>query len=82
MNSSEVEIYLPLEGLVDLEAEKKKLSEEEEKLISLIAQTKARLEDQNFLNKAPAPVVEKEKTKKEDLELRLVKIKKNLEALR
>lgn len=79
---SEVEIYLPLEGLVDWEAEKRKLSEEQEKLIRLLAQTKARLEDQNFLNKAPALVVEKEKSKMEDLELRLAKIRKHLEALK
>jgi valyl-tRNA synthetase len=79
---SEVEIYLPLEGLLDMDSEKKKLSEEQEKLINLLAQTKTRLKDQNFLNKAPAPVVEKEKSKQEDLELRLAKIKKHLEALR
>jgi len=79
---SDVEIFLPLEGLVDLEEEKNKLSEEEEKLNSLLEQARTRLEDQNFLNKAPASIVEKEKSKKEDLEMRLAKIKKNLEALR
>jgi valyl-tRNA synthetase len=78
---SDVEIYLPLEGLVNLDEEKKKFLEEEEKLVSLLAQAKARLEDQNFLNKAPASIVEKEKSKREDLEIRLTKIRKNLEAL-
>ena len=79
---SDVEIYLPLEGLVNLEEERKKLMEEEEKLVSLLQQTKSRLGDQDFLNKAPASIVEKEKSKKEDLEFRLAKIKKNLEALK
>ena len=79
---SDLEIYLPLEGLVNLEEEKKKFLEEKEKLISLLAQAQSRLEDQNFLNKAPASIVDKEKSKKEDLELRLAKIIKNLEALR
>ena len=78
----DLEIFLPLEGLVDLEEEKNKLSGEEEKLNSLLAQARTRLEDQNFLNKAPASIVEKEKNKKEDLEMRLAKIKKNLEALK
>jgi valyl-tRNA synthetase len=79
---SDVEIYLVLEGLVNLEEERQRLNQETQKLSSLLRQTKSRLENRVFLAKAPASVVERERGKKEDLELRLVKIKRNLEALK
>ncbi len=79
---SGVEIFLLLAGMVDIEKEKGKLTQELQKLSQLTEQASKKLSDPNFLDKAPAPIVQKEKEKKADLERKLEKIKKNLETLK
>ncbi len=59
----DAEIFIPLENLVDKQAEKKRLSGEMEQCTAQIAQLEVRLKDSNFLSKAPAAVVEKEQGK-------------------
>lgn len=77
----DIEIYLPLAGLIDLDEEKERLEEEIEKLKSLLEKNKERLADKNFLSKAPAEIIEKEKAKKEDWQIRLKKLQENLKSL-
>jgi len=77
----DVEIYIPLAGLMDVEEEKNRLEEEIDKLKSLLEKNKERLSDKNFLAKAPAEIIEKEKAKKEDWQMRLKKLKENLQSL-
>ena len=57
-----VEIYLPLSGLVDVEAERARLKKELAETQSQIARLE-KLLGSDFANKAPAPVVEKEREK-------------------
>ena len=57
-----VEIYLPLSGLVDAEAERARLKKELAETQSQIARLE-KLLGSDFANKAPAPVVEKEREK-------------------
>jgi len=77
----DVEIYVPLTGLIDVEEEKNRLEEEMEKLKNLLEKNNERLSDKNFLSRAPAEVIEKEKAKKEDWQRRLKKLKENLQSL-
>ncbi|HEX8990257.1 MAG TPA: valine--tRNA ligase [Anaerolineales bacterium] len=57
-----VEIYLPLSGMVDEDAERARLSKELAETQSQIARLE-KLLDSDFANKAPAPVVAKEREK-------------------
>jgi len=56
------EIYLPLEGLVDLAAERARLEKELAALTVQITRSEGLLSS-DFVSKAPAPVVERERTK-------------------
>ena len=59
----EAEVVIPMESMVDLEAEKKRLEKELEQSEAEAARLEARLIDKNFLSKAPESVVEKERQK-------------------
>jgi len=59
----DVEIYLPLKGMVDLEREERRLTRELEEVEEEIARTQKLLSNQGFLSKAPPAVVEREREK-------------------
>ena len=56
-------IYLPLDELVDKEAELKKLKDEKKRLESEIARCSNKLDNDGFIKKAPEAVVNAEKEK-------------------
>ena len=56
-----VECFVPLEGLVDLEAERQRLTKEIKKADEQIAFLEGKLRNRAFKAKAPAEVVEREK---------------------
>ncbi|MFM7784047.1 MAG: hypothetical protein ACKPE6_05295, partial [Gammaproteobacteria bacterium] len=58
---------MPLEGLVDLGAERARLDKEQEKLAREIEKLAARLANPGFTGKAPAEVVEKERARLAEL---------------
>ena len=60
---SDIEAYIPLEGLVDLEEEKNKLKEEIAKLEGEVARGEKMLSNSGFVNKAPETKVNEEKEK-------------------
>jgi valyl-tRNA synthetase len=70
----EGEIFINLEGLIDIEKEIKRLEKEKEKIEKKIAQIEKKLENKDFLEKAPREIVEKEKISYNDLKERLEKI--------
>ena len=55
-------IYLPMAELVDFEAERKRLSKELEEVEKKLAQINGKLNNQGFLAKAPANVIEEQKS--------------------
>jgi len=75
------EIYLPLEGLVDIEKEIERLKKEKKNLEGELARINGKLASKGFLTKAPAEVVQKEKEKKKDYQDRMKKIIQRLEML-
>ncbi|MDD5428540.1 MAG: valine--tRNA ligase [Candidatus Omnitrophica bacterium] len=76
-----VEIYIPLEGLIDLAKERTRLKKEEDRINHEIRSISARLKDKNFTLKAPKEVVEKQAARKDELVSQLEKLKSNLEQI-
>jgi valyl-tRNA synthetase len=62
-----VEVYLPLGGMIDLNAERQRIAEEMETLTQRMAEVEIRLRNTSFLNKAPEHVVQRERDKRDDL---------------
>ncbi len=54
-----INLYIPLEGVVDLEKEKLRVAKESEKLEKYISSLKNCLKDKKFLAKAPKNIIEK-----------------------
>ena len=59
----EAEVVIPMESMVDLEAERRRLQKEIEQSQAEVAQLEARLSDKAFLTKAPAAIVDRERSK-------------------
>ena len=57
------EIYLPLEGLIDTEKEIARLTKELEKIRGVAKSTAGKLQNERFVGKAPAAVVQAERDK-------------------
>jgi len=76
-----VEIYLPLAGMVDLEKERQRLTKEIKEVLEGIARSEALLANEDFLAKAPAHVVEKEREKLADYRQRQAKLRERLQSL-
>ncbi|MCD4754220.1 MAG: valine--tRNA ligase [Deltaproteobacteria bacterium] len=77
----DLEIFIPLEGFVDIEEELRKLTKEEKKLGKELAKTEAKLKNENFLSKAPQEIVQKERDKVNKFQTKLKKIVSHKETL-
>ncbi len=75
----EAEVVLPWEGMVDVVAERRRLEKEMAAVQDEISRLELRLKDEQFLSKAPAAVVEKERQKLEGHRDRLSRLKQELE---
>jgi len=58
-------IYMPIKGLVDIEAEKKRLTAQLEKIEQELGRISAKLQNMNFVSKAKPEVVEQQKVLKQ-----------------
>ena len=78
--SDKAKIFIPLADLVDMDAEISRLEAEKERLMGEIARIDNKLSNEGFVSKAPAAVVEAEKTKrvgyKEKLDIVLASLAK------
>ena len=77
----EATYYLPLAGVIDVEAEKARLSKSLEKLQKEIASVSGRLNNENFVAKAPDHVIVENKKGLEEARLKAEKINLALERL-
>jgi valyl-tRNA synthetase len=75
-----VTVYLPFAQMVDLEAEKARLSQELADVENQIARSEKLLAS-DFANRAPAPVVQKERDKLADLKQKQAKLDEQLAVL-
>ncbi|WP_028841651.1 valine--tRNA ligase [Thermodesulfobacterium hveragerdense] len=78
---SKGEVLINLENLIDLEKEVQRLTKEKEKLESKLKQIEKKLSNQEFLEKAPKEVVEKEKGAYQEFKDRLKVILRYIEDL-
>jgi len=74
--SNKIEVYIPLKGLVDLDAELKRIKKEIANLEAWIERAEERLADESFLAKAPVEVIGNVKKQKQEC----VEKKERLEA--
>jgi valyl-tRNA synthetase len=79
--AGEVQVFLPLGGLIDAEAERKRLGKEIEKLEGFVKAVQAKLANQAFVAKAPAAVVEAERLKISESQGSIEKLKASLREL-
>jgi len=76
------EVFLPLEGLIDLDSERKRLERELDKVVRDFDQSMRKLQNEDFLGKAKKDVVERERSRLESLGMTKEKLERNLEVLR
>ncbi len=74
----ESEVIIPMESMIDLEAERQRLQDEIEKSQAEVARLEARLGDGAFQTRAPAAVVDKERQKFYTLTDKLERLKQQL----
>jgi len=75
----DIEIYL--DGVIDPEKEKERLIRQREKLLKEAGKAEERLENENFVKRAPEEVVEAEKKKLFEIKAQIELIDKNLASL-
>jgi valyl-tRNA synthetase len=75
-------LYIPLDELVDKEAELERLTKEEQKLTKELARSKGMLSNERFLSKAPEAKVNEEKEKLAKYEQMMAQVQERLAQLR
>lgn len=76
-----VTVHLPLAGMVDLEAERARLSGELAQTVQRIARAEALLANPGFTGNAPAEVVQRERDKLAELQAQREKLEAQLQSL-
>jgi valyl-tRNA synthetase len=77
----EMKLLIPMEGLIDKDAEIKRLNKELEKKQKEYEGVEKKLANPNFVDKAPAAVVEKERSKLSENKIALEKLQEQLEKI-
>ncbi|RKY54582.1 MAG: valine--tRNA ligase [Candidatus Neomarinimicrobiota bacterium] len=75
------EFYIPLEGVIDIDAERRRVEKEIKKVESFLIAIKKKLENENFIKKAPPEIVEREREKERANSEKLRKLKEHLKTL-
>ncbi|MFH1860777.1 MAG: valine--tRNA ligase [bacterium] len=76
-----MEIYIPLEGLIDIEKEKMRLGKQLEEITQALKGVQAKLNNPGFVDKAPQEVVDKVREQGELLEAKRERLEENLRML-
>ncbi|MBC8127968.1 MAG: valine--tRNA ligase [Gloeobacteraceae cyanobacterium ES-bin-144] len=75
------EIYLPMDGLIDVEAERIRLTKEIERIKLEVKKCEGKLSNASFVDRAPPEVVEQENARLEDWRAKLLQLGEMLGAL-
>jgi len=76
-----MEIFIPLEGLIDFDLERNRLQKRIDEIESHLEVLSQKLNNKDFLNRAPENVVKREKEKREEMSEELNKMLSNLEMI-
>ena len=77
-----MKILIPLAGLIDKQAEIERLSREIDKLRQDLARSETKLNNANFVNRAPAAVVNKERARVTELGAAVAELERQLAGMR
>ena len=77
----DLELCVPLTGLIDIAVEKERIRKELERLSGMVTGLEKKLGNEEFVSKAPAQVVEKEQQKLKDMSEKVEKLEKSLKML-
>ncbi len=69
------EFFVPLGEIINFNKELERLNKQLAKIEKELKKVESKLKNENFLNKAPKEIVEKEKSKKEEIEEKISKIR-------
>ncbi len=75
------ELFLPLEGLIDVDAERERLKKEIAKVGSELEKVRIKLADENFAAKVPAKVLDEHRQRETNWQSRLDQLQKMLSTL-
>ena len=78
----DLEIYIPLGGLIDVGLEEKRLLKRKTELEDILGKIRNKLNNQDFLTRAPKNVVKKEREKLDEIYKEYEKVKLNLEMIK
>jgi len=76
-----MKILVPMAGLIDVEAERKRLGKNRERVILALGKSRNKLANQNFRSKAPDDVIAKEQAKVAAMEQEIVQLDEQLARL-
>ena len=77
----EMEILIPMAGLIDKDAELARITKAMEKIDKDVSRTRGKLTNDKFVSNAPEAVIEKERAKLEEGEKALAKLKEQFETI-
>ncbi len=77
----DMEIFIPLGGLIDLKVEEDRLLKRKDEITRIIQNIQKKLNNQDFLTRAPEKVVQNERSKLEEIKKELEKVNMNLESM-
>jgi valyl-tRNA synthetase len=72
------ELFLPLEGVIDVDAERARVSKELEKAAAELGKVRSKLADENFTSKVPEKVLEEHRTREADWASKVSKLEEML----
>ena len=75
------EVYIPLSGMIDLEIERERLQKEIDQKEEFVVRIQRKLQNRQFVTKAPADVVDRERKKEADTVAELKRLRAILEDL-
>ncbi len=73
-----IEIYIPVEGIIDIASERVRLSKEVENLKSYLSSLDTKLSNENFIKNAPTALVAEQREKQATEKEKLAKLEKKL----
>ena len=77
----DAEIFIPLEGLIDLDEERKRLEKEIARINELLEKINKKLSNEDFLKRAPKEIIQKEQAKRDECSRMAEKLNQNLEEI-
>ena len=76
-----LELFVPLAGLIDINKEIKRLEKQIQDTSGRLSAVNRKLENKNFVDRAPKNVISHERQKQQSYKADLIKLQQNMESL-